>query len=338
MGYTFKATIDTWLKLSTAQGSTLPDDQRQFLKSGTILPLSGFELAGTDHLKVTLGKDQSGKQIQFKGRNTWYVYRPAIQVLRDDQKIDLPAVRGYGLKAVIDTWLKLSTAQGSTLPDDQRQFFKAGTVLPLAGVTLVGSDHLKVTLGKNDQGGQVQFKGRNTWYVYQSAVQVLQNGQPINISPSPGNTVRQINAKGLRLIKSFEGLRLEAYLDAVGVWTIGYGTTRGVQPGMKITQAQAEQFLMQDLETFETAVTDLVNVPLNDDQFSALVSFTYNVGEGAFAGSTLLTLLNQRNYQGAADQFLLWNKGNGGVELAGLTRRRKAERSLFLGQDFTVYL
>ncbi|PSB66784.1 muraminidase, partial [filamentous cyanobacterium CCP1] len=94
---------------------------------------------------------------------------------------------------------------------------------------------------------------------------------------------RQINAKGLRLLKAFEGLRLEAYLDPVGVWTIGYGTTSGVFPGMRITEAQAEAFLRRDLARFERAVSDLITVPLNEDQYSALVSFTYNVGEGALA-------------------------------------------------------
>ena len=139
------------------------------------------------------------------------------------------------------------------------------------------------------------------------------------------------------MLKSFEGLRLRAYQDSVGVWTIGYGTTSGVRPGQVITEAQAEAFLKRDLDRFEAAVEDLVTVPLNDDQFSALVSFVYNVGEGALASSTLLRLLNRRDYQGAAEQFLRWNKA-GGAELAGLTRRRRAERALFLGQDYTVFL
>ncbi|MBF2003654.1 MAG: lysozyme [Synechococcales cyanobacterium C42_A2020_086] len=156
--------------------------------------------------------------------------------------------------------------------------------------------------------------------------------------PTPAPTGRrQINAKGLQLLKSFEGLELRAYQDAVGVWTIGYGTTSGVRPGMVITEAQAEELLKRDLARFERAVSDLVEVPLTDDQFSALVSFAYNVGEGALASSTLLRLLNQRNYQGAADQLLRWDKA-GGRPLAGLTRRRRAERALFLGQDYTVFL
>ncbi|NJO39832.1 MAG: lysozyme [Cyanobacteria bacterium CRU_2_1] len=155
--------------------------------------------------------------------------------------------------------------------------------------------------------------------------------------PTPSPSGRRINAKGLRLLKSFEGLRLEAYLDPVGIWTIGYGTTSGIGPGMVITEAEAEAFLRRDLRRFEGAVIDLVTVPVTDDQFSALVSFTYNVGEGALAGSTLLRLLNRGDYQGAADQLLRWNQGDGEV-LPGLTRRRRAERALFLGQDHTVFL
>ncbi|NJO39831.1 MAG: lysozyme [Cyanobacteria bacterium CRU_2_1] len=255
----------------------------------------------------------------------------------------------YTLNIVTDTWLKLSTVQGSVLPDDQRQFVSSGTLLPIASYARVDNDHIKVTFGLDSQGKQVFFKGRNTWYVYRPVVQILKNGQAIDpsalsnsapINPTPANLARRgkISAKGLRLLKSFEGLELEAYIDAVGVWTIGYGTTTGVTPGMRITEAQAEEFLKRDLMKFENAVSKLVKVSLNDDQFSALVTFVYNVGDGAFADSTLLRLLNRRDYQGAADQLLRWNKGNGGVELAGLTRRRKAERALFLSQDFTLFL
>ncbi|MCU0523268.1 MAG: lysozyme [Elainella sp. Prado103] len=106
---------------------------------------------------------------------------------------------------------------------------------------------------------------------------------------------------------------------------------------MVITESEAEELMKRDLRRFEQAVSDLVKVPLNSDQFSALVSFAYNVGEGALASSTLLRLLNQRDYQGAADQLLRWDKA-GSQALAGLTRRRKAERALFLGQDYTAFL
>ncbi|MEL6326935.1 MAG: lysozyme [Cyanobacteria bacterium J06626_23] len=148
---------------------------------------------------------------------------------------------------------------------------------------------------------------------------------------------QRTNSNGLRLIKSFEGLRLTAYQDAVGVWTIGYGTTRNVRRGMQITRTQAEAFLQEDLVRFEQAVNDAVKVPINDNQFSALVSFAYNVGSGALRSSTLLKKLNQGDIRGAANELPRWNKAGGRV-LAGLTRRRNAERALFLGEDYTEFL
>lgn len=157
--------------------------------------------------------------------------------------------------------------------------------------------------------------------------------QPVANQAGPKRT----NSNGLQLIKSFEGLRLEAYQDAVGVWTIGYGTTRNVTPGMKISQAKAEEFLQDDLERFEKAVNEAITVSINDNQFSALVAFTYNVGSGALRSSTLRKKLNQGDTLGAADEFLRWNKAGGRV-LAGLTRRRRAERALFLGEDFRKFL
>jgi GH24 family phage-related lysozyme (muramidase) len=360
--YTVRLLSDTWLKQSTAQGSSLPDAQRQFVNGGMVLPIASYATAENNHLRITLGRNNQGEQLQFKGRNTWYVYRPVVQVLRDGRVIlgptnppapaptpipsptpnppspsPVPMQSPYSFRATIDTWLKQSTAQSTALPDDQKQLINAGTVLPLAAFQSAPNNHLRITLGTNAQGNQLQFKGRNTWFVYRPAIQLLQNGRPID-SPTPSPTGRrQINADGLRLLKSFEGLRLEAYQDPVGVWTIGYGTTSGVRPGMVITEAEAEALLRRDLARFENAVADLVNVPVNDDQFSALVSFTYNVGEGALASSTLLRLLNQRDYSGAADQLLRWNRA-GGAELPGLTRRRRAERALFLGQDYTVFL
>lgn len=135
--------------------------------------------------------------------------------------------------------------------------------------------------------------------------------------------------RGLALIRQFEGLRLLAYKDAVGVPTIGYGTTRGVKMGMTITKAQAEEMLRQDVERFEPEVQRLVRVPLNQNQWDALLSFTYNLGSANLESSTLLKLLNNGDYRAAADQFPRWNKAKGAV-LNGLTTRRAAERALFL--------
>lgn len=134
---------------------------------------------------------------------------------------------------------------------------------------------------------------------------------------------------GITLVKSSEGLKLVAYKCPAGIWTNGYGHTGpDVTPGMVITQAQADALLARDLERFETGVARLVKVPLNQNQFDALVCFSFNLGLGALQGSTLLRLLNAGDYAGAAAQFPRWNKA-GGKELPGLTRRRAAEQSLF---------
>lgn len=149
---------------------------------------------------------------------------------------------------------------------------------------------------------------------------------------------RTISQNGINFIKSFEGLRLRAYDDGVGVITIGYGTTRypnghKVQLGDTCTEKQAEQYLANDLVKFEKAVNELVKVPVNQNQYDALVSFTYNVGVGALSTSTVLKLLNAGDYTGCAKAMLSWNKGRVGgklVEIGGLTRRRNAEKDLFL--------
>ncbi|OBU87131.1 lysozyme [Chromobacterium subtsugae] len=138
------------------------------------------------------------------------------------------------------------------------------------------------------------------------------------------------NAAGISLIKQFEGVRLAAYQDMVGVWTIGYGHTGpDVKKGMAITQQQADQLLAEDLQTFETGVGKAVTVPLNENQFSALVSFSYNLGLGNLRSSTLLRLLNKGDYAGAAAQFPRWDRAGGQV-VPGLLRRRQAEQALFL--------
>ncbi len=155
--------------------------------------------------------------------------------------------------------------------------------------------------------------------------------------PEPRAAIRKTNQEGLKLVKSFEGLYLEAYPDPVGVWTIGWGVTKGVRPGMKITIAQAEKMLQDELEEFEAAVADAVKVQLNDNQFSALVSFSYNVGARSLFESTLLKLLNQGKFQEAADQLPRWDKA-GGQALLGLSRRRRAERALFLNQPWEEFL
>jgi GH24 family phage-related lysozyme (muramidase) len=134
---------------------------------------------------------------------------------------------------------------------------------------------------------------------------------------------------GVGLIKDFEALRTKAYLDAVNVPTIGYGHTKGVKMGTTITAAKAEALLREDLSEFEAGVNDSVLVPLRQNEFDALVSFSFNVGTAALRKSTLMRKLNAGDYEGAAAEFARWNSA-GGTVLAGLTRRRAAERELFL--------
>jgi lysozyme len=148
------------------------------------------------------------------------------------------------------------------------------------------------------------------------------------------NMPRKINRAGIALIKHFESLQLTAYLDPVGIWTIGYGHTEGVQPGTTITTAQANRLLSDDLAPAETAVQDGVgDAPTSNNQFSAMVSLCFNIGAGNFAESTVLREHIARDYQAAANAFLLWNKGTVDGELVvlpGLTDRREAERKLYL--------
>lgn len=144
----------------------------------------------------------------------------------------------------------------------------------------------------------------------------------------------QISQNGLAVLKHFEGCELKAYPDpATGgaPWTIGYGHTGPeVKRGLVWTQEQADKALVADLHKFETAVSAIVRVPLTQGQFDALVCFTYNLGIGNLQKSTLLAMVNARNYDGAAEQFKRWNKANG-KPMRGLTRRRAAEQCLFLG-------
>lgn len=133
---------------------------------------------------------------------------------------------------------------------------------------------------------------------------------------------------GIEIIKHFEGLRLEAYLCPAGVPTIGYGHTKGVKLGQKITKEQAEQFLADDYLEAEQQVAHLVKVPLKHNQLEALTSFVFNLGIGNLRSSTLLRKLNTGDYIGAGQEFDKWVYSKG-VKLNGLIARRKEERKLF---------
>lgn len=144
-----------------------------------------------------------------------------------------------------------------------------------------------------------------------------------------------IGDRGLDLIRAFEGFRADPYLDAVGVPTIGYGSTyypdgqrvRLTDP--PISEPEARRLMQATLAEFEDGISAALRVGVTQSQFDALVCWAFNVGVSAAQQSTLMHRLNAGDVQGAADQFLRWNRAGGQV-LRGLTRRREAERALFL--------
>jgi lysozyme len=141
------------------------------------------------------------------------------------------------------------------------------------------------------------------------------------------------SGNGLSLTEQFEGCNLNAYQDQVGVWTIGYGHTGAdVTPGLTITQDQAQDLLAQDVGKAAACVNNTVTVELSQDEYDALVDFVFNLGVGAFTGSTLLRDLNAGDISDAATQFDAWDHAGGNV-VAGLLRRREAETALFSTSD-----
>ena len=143
--------------------------------------------------------------------------------------------------------------------------------------------------------------------------------------------MRKITGQGLELIKRFEGFRDEVYLDAAGLPTIGYGhlIREGDDFSGGISKEDGEALLVKDTGIAERAVLSLINVPLTDGQFDALVSFTFNLGGGALQRSTLRQKLNREEYEAAASEFIRWVWA-GGKKLKGLIRRRKAEKEVYL--------
>jgi lysozyme len=139
--------------------------------------------------------------------------------------------------------------------------------------------------------------------------------------------------EGLSLIKKFEGCELEAYQCSAGVWTIGYGHTKGVTPSDSISQEEAEQMLVDELHEYESYVNEYVTVALSQNQFDALVSWVYNLGPANLKASTLLKVLNSGEYEDVPAQIKRWNKAGGKV-LEGLIRRREAEACLFQGKEW----
>lgn len=143
----------------------------------------------------------------------------------------------------------------------------------------------------------------------------------------------RISENGIEFIRQLEGEKLTAYPDIVGIWTIGVGHTgfvdgKPVARGMAITKEKSKELLTADLKRFESAVNDAVKVTITQNQFDALVSLAFNIGEGAFARSTLVNKLNAGDKKGAAEQFLVWKNAGGRVS-QGLLNRRQKEKAMF---------
>ena len=143
----------------------------------------------------------------------------------------------------------------------------------------------------------------------------------------------KISSEGLALIKKFEGCELTAYKCAAGVWTIGYGHIKGVYEGQTITQSEAESMLQHEMKEYEGYINSAVTVSLSQNQFDALVSWVFNLGNGNLRASTLLKVVNAEDYEGVPAQIKRWNKAGGKV-LQGLIRRREAEALLWQGKEW----
>ena len=165
-------------------------------------------------------------------------------------------------------------------------------------------------------------ENRGEWLWYDMA--------PAELVPKYYNEDEDVNTSenGIELIKSFEGRRLVAYQDSVGVWTIGYGHTKTAHEDKLIIKSTADRLLAEDLVEFEKYVEKYVTVSLTQNQFDALVSWTFNLGPGNLKESTMLKKLNQGLYEEVPDEMRRWNKAGGEV-LEGLVRRRDAEAELF---------
>lgn len=158
--------------------------------------------------------------------------------------------------------------------------------------------------------------------------------QPKSKKMEHGDKNMKISQEGIALIKKFEGCELKSYKCAAGVWTIGYGHTTLVEKNQEITQEEADIILLADLEVYEDAVNKASTVPLEQHQFDALVSWTFNLGGANLNASTMLKVLNKGEYEEVPAQIKRWNKAGGKV-LQGLIRRREAEALLFAGKDWS---
>ena len=152
-----------------------------------------------------------------------------------------------------------------------------------------------------------------------------------------GENNMKTSQEGIALIKKFEGCKLESYLCKASVWTIGYGSTKGVSEGMTISQERADMLLLEDLEIFEEEVNNLIKVDLEQHQWDAIIAWTFNLGSQNLSVSTLLKKVNEKKWEEVPEQIKRWNKATVDGEkqvLEGLVRRREAEALLFEGKEW----
>lgn len=142
-----------------------------------------------------------------------------------------------------------------------------------------------------------------------------------------------ISKEGICLIKKFEGLKLESYKCSASVWTYGYGSTKNVKEGDTISKKDAEKLLLKEIKEYENYLKKLIKVKINQNQFDALVSWVYNLGPNNLEKSTLLKILNNKEYKDVPYEIRKWNKVNGEIS-EGLIRRRNAESLLFEGKEW----
>lgn len=154
------------------------------------------------------------------------------------------------------------------------------------------------------------------------------------MSPQPIGESMQISEEGKNLIKKFEGCELEAYKCAAGVWTIGYGHIKTAVEGMEISQSTADELFDEEIVEYENYVNTAVTVPLSQNQFDAIVSWVFNLGNGNLQASTMLKVINSGDHAGVPAQIKRWNKAGGKV-LEGLIRRREAEALLYEGKEWS---
>lgn len=222
------------------------------------------------------------------------------------------------IKILVNTFLKKFTDNSSELRPEDKLSLAAGTILYVSSNGLVDKGHIKVSLTL----GGVLYKD---YYLFSRHLEIVKAVNSLSSS-------RKINKAGLDLIKSFEGLRLVSYADpGTGgkPYTVGYGHTGPEinRAGIKIDMFEADKYLAADLSKFEQSVSNLITVPLTDNEFAALVSFAYNCGPANLSRSSVRLLINHNKKEAGFKCLKQWNRANGKV-MAGLTRRRLAEVKL----------